>query len=163
VRAADLPKLVEALRLPMRDFVRESRVRAALLVRGSGQVLGQHGFTRRYEIMNVASLAAAAHASSRALGHLVEAGDWAHLFHAGQERSLFLAPLRTPGEQLIVVAIFDEDSSLGVVQFFFEQLAGRIAGMSEFRVARTSADAIGFERDLNAGLDGVGAPGATEA
>jgi hypothetical protein len=157
VRAADLPRVVAAIKLPMGQFVRESRIRAALLVRGSGQVLGQHGFTGSYEVMNVASLAAAAHASSRALGHLVEAGDWTHLYHGGRQQSLFLAPLKTPIEQLIVVAIFDEDSSLGIVQFFFERLAGQLASMPEFSTEHRSTDARSFEADLLAGLDSASA------
>jgi hypothetical protein len=66
MRRSDLPQLVEALRVPVEAFVHESRVRIALLVNGSGQVLAQHGFTRSYHVMNVASLAAATHASSRA-------------------------------------------------------------------------------------------------
>ncbi|HEX6065379.1 MAG TPA: roadblock/LC7 domain-containing protein, partial [Longimicrobiales bacterium] len=87
----DLPRLVEALKPPIADFVRESRARIALLINGSGQVLAQHGFTRSYEVMNVASLAAAAHASAAALAELTDASRWTHLHHAGKERQLFLA------------------------------------------------------------------------
>ena len=55
--------LIDALKEPMSGFVREGRVRICLLVNGAGQVLSQHGFTRSYEVMNVASLAAAIHAA----------------------------------------------------------------------------------------------------
>ena len=58
--AEDLAQLVEALRPTIAEFVREARVRTTLLINTSGQVLAQHGFTRSYEVMNVASLAAAA-------------------------------------------------------------------------------------------------------
>ena len=67
MRQADLAPLIDALRAPIRVLVREARLRIALLVSGSGQVLAQHGFARGYEVANVASLAAAAHASARAL------------------------------------------------------------------------------------------------
>jgi predicted regulator of Ras-like GTPase activity (Roadblock/LC7/MglB family) len=153
MRRDDLPRLVEVLRGPIRSFVRESRVRVALLVNGSGQVLAQHGFTRSYEVMNVASLAAAAHASSGALAELTGAGRWKHLCHGGATRQLFMAPLRTPVDELILVAVFDSDSSLGIVRLFFETLERDVSALPEFRSIRQATDQAHFERDLEAGLE----------
>jgi predicted regulator of Ras-like GTPase activity (Roadblock/LC7/MglB family) len=153
MRRDDLPGLAAALRPPVHTFVRESRVRIALLVNGSGQVLAQHGFTRSYEIMNVASLAAAAHASSGALARLSGAGHWEHLYHAGRERQLFLAPLRTPVGELILVAIFDADSSLGIVRLFYARLERDVAALPDFMAVRGTTDQASFERDLEAGLE----------
>ena len=152
MRQEDLPRLVEVLKEPTRRFVRESRVRIALLVNGAGQVLAQHGFARAYQVMNVASLAAATHAASRALAELTHSGRWEHLYQAGAEQHLFLAPLRTPGQELIVVAIFDEDSSLGIVQLFYQQLEEEVAALPEFRAAAATTTQARFEKDLEAGL-----------
>lgn len=152
MRIDDLPRLVEALKPPIAEFVRESRVRTALLINGSGQVLAQHGFTRSYEVMNVASLAAAAHASARALAEMTDANKWTHLHHAGKERQLFLAPIKTPVAELILVAIFDEDTSLGIVQLFFEHLQTNIAALPEFQQQLQETTQQNFERDLEAGL-----------
>jgi hypothetical protein len=152
VRSEDLARLVEALKPPIGEFVRESRVRTALLINGSGQVMAQYGFARSYEVMNVASLAAAAHASARALAELTNARRWTHLHHAGKEWQLFLAPVRTPVVELILVSIFDHDSSLGLVQLFFEQLTMKVSRLPEFqqRIAETTQQ--NFERDLEASL-----------
>ncbi len=153
MRRADLPRLVEVLRGPIQGFVRESRVRIAILVNGAGQVLAQHGFTRSYEVMNVASLAAATHSSSRALAGVSGAGRWEHLYHGGRDKQLFLAPLRTPIEELILVAIFDSESSLGIVRLFYENLEKEVGALPEFMVARAGTDQANFERDLEAGLE----------
>ena len=152
MRSEDLARLVEALRPPIADFVRESRVRIALLINGSGQVMAQHGFTRSYEVMNVASLAAAAHASARALAELTEARMWTHMHHAGKDRQLFLAPVKTPVAELILVSIFDHDSSLGLVQLFFDQLTTKVARLPEFQQRLAETTQQHFERDLEAGL-----------
>jgi predicted regulator of Ras-like GTPase activity (Roadblock/LC7/MglB family) len=152
VRSEDLARLVEALRPPIADFVRESRVRIALLINGSGQVMAQHGFTRSYEVMNVASLAAAAHASARALAELTEARMWTHMHHAGKDRQLFLAPVKTPVAELILVSIFDHDSSLGLVQLFFDQLTTKVSRLPEFQHRLAETTQQHFERDLEAGL-----------
>lgn len=153
MRGSELPRLVDALRGPIHVFVRESRARIALLVSGAGQVLAQHGFARGYHVMNVASLAAATHASSRALAGLAGAGRWEHLYHGGRERQLFLAPLRTPVEELILVVIFDADSSLGIVRLFYENLEKAVAVLPEFQQKPTVADQTSFEQNLEAGLE----------
>ena len=152
MRTDDLPRLVEALKPSITMFVRESGARIALLINGSGQVLAQHGFTRSYEVMNVASLAAAAHAAARALADMTDARRWTHLHHAGRQRQLFLAPLKTPVAELILVVIFDSDTSLGIVQLFFDRLRTSVAALPEFQAAWAETTQQNFERDLEAGL-----------
>jgi predicted regulator of Ras-like GTPase activity (Roadblock/LC7/MglB family) len=148
----DLPRLVQAMRGPIDAFVRDSRARITLVVGGSGQVLAQHGFARGYRVMNVASLAAATHASSHALAQLAGAGHWEHLYHSGRERQLFLAPLRTPVENFIIVVIFDADTSLGIVRLFYENLEKEVAALPELHERPARAEGSDFERDLEDSL-----------
>ena len=155
MRNDELTRLVEVLKAPINEFVREARVRTALLINGSGQVLAQHGFTRSYEVMNVASLAAAAHAAARALAQLTEAGSWTHLHHAGRQRQLFMAPIKAPLEELILVVIFDSDSSLGLVQLFFQRFSARIGALPELQQRTFQTTQNNFERDLQASLSNV--------
>lgn len=154
----DIDLVVAALREPIREFARETRVRLVLLLDRSGQVLAQQGFTRSYEISAVASLAAAAHTSAQALAGVAGSSGWTHLHHAGRERQLFLAPFRTPSSELVLVAIFDRDSSLGLVQHYFERFAQTVAAMPQLASARTLGSAETFERDLEAGLNSVAPP-----
>jgi predicted regulator of Ras-like GTPase activity (Roadblock/LC7/MglB family) len=154
----DLDRVVYALREPIRAFAQESRVRLVLLLDRSGQVLAQQGFTRSYEIASVASLAAAANTSAQALAGLAGAAGWTHLHHAGRERQLFLAPFKTPTSELILVAIFDRDSSLGLVQLYFERFAGTVAALPQLAAGATFGSAETFERDLEAGLRSVAPP-----
>ncbi|MEX0907010.1 MAG: roadblock/LC7 domain-containing protein, partial [Gemmatimonadota bacterium] len=158
----ELPRLVEVLKAPLRRFVRESRVRIVVLVNGAGQVLAQHGFTRSYEVMNVASLAAATHASSRKLAELTGAGSWQHMYHGGTQQQLFMAPLRTPVEELILVAIIDAESSLGIVRLFYDSLEKEVASLPEFAVVPEGTAQADFERDLEAGLEFIPPDAASE-
>jgi len=158
MRGTELPRIVAALKGPIDTFVRDARVRVALLIDRSGQVVAQHGFTSSYEVMNVASLAAAAHATSHALADVTSVGGWSHLHHAGTRQELFLATLTTPTAPLILVAIFDSESSLGLVQLFFGQLAVRVAALPELQRVSASADQHSFERDLEAGIARAFAP-----
>lgn len=153
--SADLTQLAVALRDPMREFVAETHVLIALLINGSGQVLAQHGFTRGYELVNVAALAAAANASSRMLAQLSGLVSWRHMHHAGKTRELFLAPVSTPSEEVVLVAVFDAESSLGLVQVFASRLAVRLGALPEFQVRVAPTDVNRFEKDLEAGLSRV--------
>lgn len=162
MRRGDFDQAAAAVREPIRRFVREARVRLALLITGSGQVLGQHGFTGGVQVINVASLAAAAHASARALGEITGSGRWQHLHHGGRELQLFLAPFRTAGEELILIAIFEKDSSIGLVRLFFDEFASEIAVLPEFQasalLASNADSAETFESDLERGLRSILAP-----
>ncbi|MFW6079373.1 MAG: roadblock/LC7 domain-containing protein [Gemmatimonadota bacterium] len=158
MRRTDLDQVANALDGPMRQFVREARVRVALLVNRSGQVMVQHGFTHRYEVIEIASLVAAANAAAGALAEMTGAGRWTHLHHAGRVRELVLAPVSTPSEPLILAAVFEEDSSLGLVQLYIDQLAADVAALPEMRTPTPTSDPVAFERDLEAGLDRLFGP-----
>jgi predicted regulator of Ras-like GTPase activity (Roadblock/LC7/MglB family) len=119
-------RAVDLLEGPMAEFVAESRVRTALLISHSGRVLAQHGFSRRLDLTSVASLAAAAHASAQAVAHLVEMEGWSRVHQAGRDQQLFLAPIQAGDQELVLVAIFDRDSTLGLVQLFFDRLVASI-------------------------------------
>lgn len=153
MRKEDLERVTTALQEPMESFVRESRVRTALLVNRSGQVLAHHGFARGFDVTNVAALAAAAHSSAEALAGLTGAEQWMHLHHAGRERQLFLAPFGSGGDQLVLVAIFDRDSTLGLVQLFFDRLTEAVREIPELGPGLRGSELEAFESDLEASLD----------
>jgi hypothetical protein len=57
---------------PLKQFVDDARVLLALLLHPSGQVLGQHGFTRAVDVMSACALAAGIFASGGELGRMLE-------------------------------------------------------------------------------------------
>lgn len=153
MRPDALGRMVEGLRDPMADFVAESRVRTAILLSDSGQVLAQHGFARRLDIANVATLAAATHASSAALARIIGAGQWVHLHHEGHENQIFLAPFSAGRHGLVLVAIFDRDTTLGLVRLFFGRLVDAVGALARLHEPQPSRDGQAFESDLEVGLD----------
>ncbi|MFP4624861.1 MAG: roadblock/LC7 domain-containing protein [Gemmatimonadota bacterium] len=155
MRRDDLKRVKSALAEPMKEFVRNARVRTAVLVNRSGQVLAHHGFERAYDMGDVATLAAAAHSSAHALAELTGAGRWVHMHHAGRDNQLFLSPMSAGGDSLVLVAIFDSDSTLGLVQLFFDRLAEAIREIPELGGRLPPGDVESFEAELEAGLDRI--------
>lgn len=153
MRRVDLSQFIGDLAPPVERFARESRVRLVLLINASGQVLAQHGFARALDVMGMASLSAGIHASSRAVAGLLGMNGFELLHQGAGQAQIFIGPFQTPSEELILIAVFGDDSSLGLVQVFFQTLVREVRALPGWSVARPSGDAASFEHDLEAGLD----------
>jgi len=149
----EIKRIQEAFDGPLGQFVRESGVRLAVLINRSGQVLAQHGFDKVYDLVGVASLAAGINASSRALANQLGEEKFEHLHHAGRARQLFLGHFDSAAGQLMLVAVFDDRSSIGLVRLFFEQFVGSIRRLPSMDVSRTTVSATEFEAELETSLD----------
>lgn len=152
--ARTLERAIAALARELQHFVEQASVDLAVVTTRSGQVLAQHGFARAMDLMGVAALAAGIQAATRALAEQVGEPSFTQLYHAGARRQLFVAPIPVPGgEDLIFVGVFDQRSSLGLVQIFFEDLVQKVRDLPEWRMDRSHMPVEDFERELKAGLD----------
>lgn len=137
---------------PLRQFVEDARALVAVVLVPSGQALGQHGFTRSVDVAAACALAAAIHASASELGRQLDGKPFAGLHYVGRARQIFLGAVPTRRGGLLVLTVFDEDSSLGLVQVFFDEFKGRLAAAAPEPSADPPALAVDFEKDLNTNL-----------
>lgn len=138
---------------PLRQFVDDARTVLALLLHPSGQVVAQFGFARAVDVMSACALAAAIHASSGELGRQLEGRAFRGLHHAGRDRQMFLAEAVTPRGSFIVLTVFDQESSLGLVRLYFEEFCRALAAAAP-KSPRDVEPVLEehFERDLNRNL-----------
>jgi hypothetical protein len=140
------------LATPLARFVREAAVRCALVLEPSGRVLAAHGFTRSVDVMSACALAAGIHATATELGRMVQDAPYGALHYRGAASQLFQSPLAVGGRVLVVLAVFDEETSLGVVRVCFGDLVAAAQGANgsaEPTPAPLDAD---FEKDLGRNL-----------
>ena len=116
-----LREIQDAFVGPLKRFVNETNVNIAVLINRSGQVLAQHGFDQVFDLVGVASLAAGINASSRALANQLGEEQFEHLHHAGEARQLFLGHFDTGAGQFMLITVFDQRSSIGLVRLFFDE------------------------------------------
>ena len=141
------------LEAPLGGFVREARVRLALVLETSGKVVAQYGFTRSLDVMSACALAAAITASSDELGRQLDGSPFASLHHDGQGRQLFLGGAETRRGRLLVLAVFDDASSLGLVKLYWGALRHALVEAATAPAAPAApALAADFERDLDRNL-----------
>jgi hypothetical protein len=140
---------------PLKAFVTEARAEIAVLLHSTGQVLGQYGFARSVDVVTACALGAAIHASSGELGRLVEGKPFHALHYAGQAKQIFLGPVQTEGGVLLLLTVFDEESSLGLIQIFFKEFSATVAKVAPKFGGAEKALATDFEAELNKNLSAM--------
>jgi predicted regulator of Ras-like GTPase activity (Roadblock/LC7/MglB family) len=137
---------------PLRSFIDDSRVLLALLMHPSGQVVGQTGFARAMDVMSACALGAAIHATASELGRQLDGKPFNGMHYAGKEKQVFLAPTDTPGGKFLLLAVFDEAASLGLVQLYFTEFRERLAKAAPARTSSGPVLNAHFEGELNKNL-----------
>jgi hypothetical protein len=140
---------------PLRRFVHEARVQIAVLMHPTGQVLGQFGFNRSVDVMTACALGAAIHASSAELGRQVEGKPFVGMHYAGPAKQIYIAPVPIAGGTLLLLTVFDEESSLGLVQLFFKDFCAAVASVAPPWKGAESALSEDFEKELNRNLSAM--------
>ena len=140
------------VRAPLKRFVDDARLLLAILLRSDGQVLGQHGFSRSVDVMSACALAAGIYASAGEIGRMLEGRPFHVIHHAGATRQLFMAPAATARGSLLVLAVFDAESSLGLVQLYHAELAAALAAVAPEPEPQGPVLADAFEVELNRNL-----------
>lgn len=107
---------------PLARFVAEARVRLAIVLETNGRVIAQHGFSRSLDVMSACALASAMHATASELGRQLEGTPFGALHHVGSAQQIYLAELSGAPRALLLLAVFDESSSLGLVRLFSAEL-----------------------------------------
>jgi hypothetical protein len=137
---------------PLKAFVNDARAEIAVLLHPTGQVLGQYGFARSVDVVTACALGAAIHASSGELGRLVEGKPFTGIHYAGTQKQIFLAPVAIRDGTLLLLTVFDEESSLGLVQLYFGEFRAALAQVAPQWKGAESALAGDFEAELNKNL-----------
>lgn len=137
---------------PLKAFVDDARAEIAVLMHPSGQVLGQTGFTRSVDVQTACALGAAIYASAGELGRQMQGKPFGVMHYAGEARQIFLAPVPIEGGTLLLLSVFGEESSLGLVQLYFQDFQRDAARVAPPWKGAETALAGDFEAELNKNL-----------
>ncbi len=138
---------------PLGELVRESSARLALVMTSSGQVVGQHGFTRSLDVMAAAALGAGILATTGELARLVgSSSDFGAVVHQGAQQGVWLAGFDTPRGRWVALVVFGRNSTVGLVRMFFQRFAASVREVAPVPVPDREVLAEGFERELDASL-----------
>jgi hypothetical protein len=138
---------------PLKTFLAESGARLTLLMTTAGQVVAQHGFARSLDVMSAAALGAGILASTEELARIMGTMRFGALVHQGESQGLFLSALETPRGRWIGLVVFGPETSVGLVQLFFDRMVAELAAAAPAAApAAVPVLAENFEHELNASL-----------
>jgi hypothetical protein len=137
---------------PLQIFLTESSASLILLMTTSGQVVAQHGFSRSFEVMTAAALGSAIVASTEELARIMGAPRFGAVVHGGARQSCMLSAFGTPRGRWIGLVVFGTETSIGIVQLFFDQMVEALVAAAPREQPAPALLAENFEHELNASL-----------
>jgi predicted regulator of Ras-like GTPase activity (Roadblock/LC7/MglB family) len=111
---------------------------AVVLIGRDGQSLAAAGAARALDLVSVAALAAGGFGSTAPLAQLLGEREFSVLIHEGVRQSLHVSVV---DDATILIAVFDERTTLGMVRVFARETARKLATILE--EARTRAPSAG--------------------
>lgn len=112
----------------MNNLLRETNVKSLLLVDRSGQVVANVGEPPQFDPQAFASLTAADFSANDQLAKMIGEHEFSSLFHQGEKESMYLADV---ARRVILVVLFDQRTTVGLVRLRVKQTVGDLARVFE--------------------------------
>src|ERR687891_2087179 len=107
---------------------REANAKVVFLVDKNGQLIAATGETQGLDTTSLASLTAGNIAATGGLAKLLGEKEFSILFHEGERDNIHISLV---GSRVILVVIFDEKSSLGLVRLRVKKASGELEKIFE--------------------------------
>src|ERR687884_766967 len=115
----------QQLRLILGKLRLESFSRVVFLVDKDGQQIAVHGDVGNLDTTSLASLAAGNVAATSGMAHLIGEKEFPTLSHEGERESIYISVIG----RILLVVVFDERSSLGLVKLRVRQASTELAAI----------------------------------
>ena len=109
-------------------LVRDANAKGVFIVDRNGQLIGEAGEMQGIDTTSLASLTAGCIAATGGLAKLVGEDDFPVHFHQGQRDNLHITLVAT---RIILVVVFDDRSSLGLVRLRVKKAGAELAKVFE--------------------------------
>lgn len=143
---------------PLKRLMEDARLISGVMLYPSGRAVGQFGFTNAADVMSVCALTSAINASARELGRQLDGKPFLEMHHTGSERQVFMARCAAAGQEFLFVGVFDSESSLGMVEIYFEEFQKALVNIRPDADAPKIVPTGDFEGELNRSLDALFGP-----
>ena len=102
---------------------RDSNAKAVLVIDKNGQAIASGGEVEQIDITSLSSLTAGNVAATGAIASLLAEKEFAGQFHEGEKTNVHISIV---GQRVILVVLFDERSSLGLVRLRVRKATGEL-------------------------------------
>ncbi|MBP1708425.1 MAG: hypothetical protein H6Q40_214 [Deltaproteobacteria bacterium] len=106
------------------NMISTSSANAVLLIDRSGQLIAHHGDTPDIDTASLAALTAANFGATVEIARLLGEEEFTLLFHKGRSENVYFSAV---GENAILVTLFDDKTSLGLVRLRISQMVDELS------------------------------------
>jgi len=114
---------IEEINKILADFLDRSQAKCALLIDKEGHLVTKKGFTKSFNTDSIAALVAGSFAATKQVAQLLGETEFSVLFHQGKNENIHIGLV---AERALIVIIFDDRTTLGMVRLYAEELTQRL-------------------------------------
>ena len=135
---------IEEINKILAEFLDRSQAKCALLIDKEGHLVTKKGFTKSFNTDSIAALVAGSFAATKAVAQLLGETEFSVLFHQGKNENIHISLV---AERALVVVIFDDRTTLGMVRLYAEELTQKLTDslLRSFERNKDKADGVGKE------------------
>ena len=122
---------IQAIEAIMDAFLKKSAARCALLVDQDGHMITARGDTEKTDLDTISALVAGSFAATKALAKQFGEEDFTALFHQGRGGNIQLSLV---GERALLTALFEDNTTIGMVRLYAAESAKRLADVFRRKV-----------------------------
>jgi predicted regulator of Ras-like GTPase activity (Roadblock/LC7/MglB family) len=104
--------------------VSSSLAHSVLLIDRSGQLITQYGNTLDIDVLSLSALTAANFGATAEIAKILGEEEFTLLFHKGKSENVYFTAI---GEHVIMVTLFDDKTSLGLIRLRINQIAEELS------------------------------------
>jgi len=124
----------------LREFLKNSDAKTALLLDKGGFLMSVQGFTEHLDPQTIAVLAAGSFATTRELAKLIGEEAFTVMFHQGRRDNIHISAV---GKDALMVIIFENTTTIGMVRLFARDTAKKLEAILETINQRKSKAPMG--------------------
>src|SRR3954468_13497184 len=117
---------------------RDSNAKAVLVIDKNGQAIAQAGDTAQLDVTSLSSLTAGNVAATGGIAQLLAEREFAGQFHEGEKTNVHISIV---GARVILVVLFDERSSLGLVRLRVRKASSELTSVLDVMVKKSALGA----------------------
>jgi len=115
---------------------RESNAKAVLVIDKNGQPIAQSGETDHLDVTSLSSLTAGNVAATGGIAKLLAEREFAGQFHEGEKTNIHISIV---AQRVILVVLFDERSSLGLVRLRVRKASDELTRILESLIKKAAS------------------------
>ena len=120
--------LVRDVNRVLREFLKLSNAKCAMLVDREGHMVTRQGVSRDIDLDTVSALVAGSFAATREMARVLGEEEFSVLFHQGRNDSIQLSLV---GDRTLLTVLFDQATTVGMVRLYAAETTKRLGEIFE--------------------------------